>query len=121
MEPHLCVNDKQQEVSFTDRLVDLTSDLDVHWRARVVGNTARVDQPECPACPIGLSEVTIARRARFLGHNRAFVADDAIEERRLPDVRPSDERDHRNAAHAATSASRGSPSCTRTSMKSYDG
>ena len=55
-------------------------------------------------------EMPVARRARFFGDDRAVVADDAVEQRGLSDVRPADQCDDGNA-HAAASATRGSPSC----------
>ena len=73
-------------------------------------------QKDWPAQSVS-REVAVARRSRFLGDDGAFVADDAIEQRRLPDVRAADQCNNRNA-HAAASATRGSPSCTSTSMKS---
>src|SRR5437899_2612403 len=62
--------------------------------------------------------MAVAGGARFLGDDRAVVADDTVEQRRLADVRAPDEGDDGNG-HAASA--RGSPSCERTSMKSYDG
>ena len=67
--------------------------------------------------PIGLREMAVARRSRFLRNDRAVVSDDAVEQRRLPDVGTTNQCDNRSV-HAATSATRGSPSWTNTSMKS---
>src|SRR6185295_16759316 len=120
------VDDEENQIRFADRLTDLTADLDVHWRARIVGDAAGVDEPEMTPGPIGLREVAIARRAGFLGDDGAVVADDAIEERRLADVRPSDECDDGDCHVWATrrlgdSATRLPSSCASTSMKLYDG
>ena len=109
MHADLRIDDEQQQVGLVDRLVHLPPDLDVHRHARIVGDAAGVDEPELRGRPFGSREMAVARRARLLADDRAVVADDAVEERRLPDVRPADERDDRNV-HAATAASRGSPS-----------
>ena len=121
MQADLGVDDEQQQVGLVDRRRDLAADLDVHRRLRIVGHTAGVDQPERAAVPVGAREMAVARRARFFGDDGLLVADDAVEQRRLSDVRPADERDDGYAHAACRPLSTGSPSCASTSMKSYDG
>src|SRR5215213_7949935 len=72
------------------------------------------------AGPIGLRKMPVACCPWLVRDDSAFVADDSIEECRLADVRPANQGDDRNV-HATAPARRGSPSCTRTSAKSYDG
>ncbi len=112
----------KQKIRFPDRFVDLAADLPVHWRARIVGDAAGVDEPEWTPCPLRLSEVPIARRAGLLRHDRGVVLDDAVEERGFADVRSADQCHDWNA-HAAAPSRRAAPvpSCVRTSTKSYDG
>src|SRR5687768_100956 len=121
MDADLRVDDEEGHVRLFDRGRDLTANLAVHWRARIVGQSAGVDEPERPAIPLGTREVAIARRPRFLGDDRAVVADDAVEQRGLADVGAPDERDDRDAHAACGPVSAGSPSWASTSMKSYEG
>src|SRR4029079_43442 len=129
------VDDEENQIRFADRFIDLTADLDVHWRAWIVGDAAGVKEPEITPGPIGLREVPITRGTGFLGHDGAVVADDAIEERRLADVRPADECDDGDCHVSAVGDRRWAvedlatcpspiahrPSPDSTSMKSYDG
>src|SRR5262245_19978702 len=117
MQPHFRVDDEQKKVRFADCLIDLSPNLDVHRQARIVSNAAGVDEPECLPRPVGLGEVAVASRPRFLGHNRGVVPDDAVEQLGFSDVRTTNQCNDGNA-HAAASATRGSPSWTSTSMKS---
>src|SRR5262249_42570461 len=117
MQAYSRVDDEQQQIRFADRFIDLATNLDVHRHARIIGNAAGIDEPERTPGPVGLGKMAVARGARFFGDDRAVVADDPVEQRRLADVGPADERDDGNRAHAAT----GSPSCTSTSTKSYEG
>jgi hypothetical protein len=75
----LGVDDEQQQVGLADRLVHLSSNLDVHRKTWIVRDAAGVDKPKLAAGPIGLREVPISSRACFLGDDGAVVADNAIE------------------------------------------
>ena len=46
------------------------------------------------ALPLGVELLAIAGDARKLLDDRIAATDDAVDERRLADVRPSDDRDH---------------------------
>src|SRR3954452_22630378 len=109
MKSDLGVDDEPQEVSFANRFVHLAADLDVHWQPRIVGDSAGVHEPELTTRPVGLREMPIARRPGFFRDDGAVIADDAVEERRFPDIRTANERNDRSV-HAATPARRGSPS-----------
>jgi hypothetical protein len=62
----------------------------------VVGDdSAGVDQGKAFSIPIRFTVNAIARDARLVADNRAPLADQAIEQRRLADVRPADNRDER--------------------------
>ncbi len=87
------VHDEQQHVRFLHRLQHLAANLDVHRNVRIVGETAGVHEPEGAAIPHGTAEVTVARGAGLVAHDRRVVADDAIEELRLTDVRAADDGD----------------------------
>src|SRR5688500_16101315 len=58
----------------------------------------------------------VARGPRFVADDCAVVRDDAVEQGGFADVRPADQRDY-GQVHAATPLG----SCSRTSMKSYEG
>jgi len=117
MHAHLRVEEQHHEICFFDRLLHLLADLEIHRERGILGETAGVDEPELAARPIGLREMSVAGRSRFLGNDGAFVAHDSIEQRRLPNVGATNQCNNRSV-HAATSATRGSPSWTSTSMKS---
>src|SRR5256885_16984922 len=58
-------------------------------------------QPEGMPGPFRPGKVAIARRASFFRDDRRGLADDAVEQLRLADVRPTDDRDDGNV-HATT-------------------
>ena len=99
MEPGLRIHHQQHQVSLGDRLLHLALDRQVHREVRVLDDPAGVDEPEVATIPLGEREVAVTGRARFLAHDRVIIADDAVEERRLPDVGTSDQRDHRDVSH----------------------
>src|SRR5436309_9539929 len=102
------VDDEEEQIRLLDRLPHLTPDLDVHRMLWIVRHTAGVDEPKLSPAPIGASEMAIARRARLLGDDCRLATNDAVEERRFPDVRPSEQRNDgdANVLHAATPPSR---------------
>ena len=71
MHADLRVHDEEKEVRLFDGRRDLAPDLGVHGRVRVVGESARVHEPEGAAVPLRLGEVAVARRARLLGDDGA--------------------------------------------------
>src|SRR6185436_19616966 len=56
---------------------------------------ARVDDAEARRPPVADAVATIARDAGRVLDQRGLAADQAVEQRRLADVRPSDQRDER--------------------------
>ena len=56
-------------------------------------DAARVDQQEAPAVPLGLDLLAVARDARLLVHDGLARAGQAVDERRLADVRVADDGD----------------------------
>ena len=122
MHAGLGVHHREEQVGLVDRLEDLLADLRVHGAPRVLGQSAGVDEPERPAGPVGAREVAVPRRPRLVGDDRRVVSDNAVEERRLADVRTADDGDHRQShAAAAPDATLPAPSGASASMKSYDG
>src|SRR5688572_9767502 len=118
------VHHEQKDVRFGNREPDLSSDLDIHGKLRVLHDAAGVHEPEGLSGPIRTREVPVARRTSFVRHDRRVSADDSIEERGLPDVRPAYQADygdidaaHRDATIAAARSNARSGSL-RTSMKS---
>ena len=59
--------------------------------------TAGVDDPHLAAEVIGLAVAAIARQARRVVDERGAPADEPVEQRRLADVRPADDRDERRS------------------------
>jgi len=47
---------------------------------RIVGQSARVDQPELAAVPFCARKVAVARRAWLVADDRVVLTDDSIEE-----------------------------------------
>src|SRR6476619_7098181 len=106
MKPCLCVNDHQEEISFSDCLHHLPADFQVHRNTRIVSNAARIHEPELSPTPFGHGEMTIARRSRLLAHDCTVIANDPVEQRRLSDVGPPDDCNDWNVytGHAATAS-----------------
>src|SRR5947209_6615607 len=90
------VDDEQEQIRLLDRLAHLAPDLDVHRMLWIVRHTAGVDEPKLSPAPIGAREMAIARRARLVRNDCRLATDDAVEESRFPDVRPSEQRNDGN-------------------------
>ena len=92
-DPELRVDDEEDEVGLGDRLARLVGD-----RARdrrLVGDVdaARVDEQEALAGPLADELLAVARDARRLVDDGRARAGEAVDERRLADVRKADDRD----------------------------
>jgi hypothetical protein len=120
MQASLGVDHEQEEIGFGDRLVNLAPDFELHRRARIVGHAAGVDEPVGVPRPLGAREMPVACGPGLVGHDGRVVTHQSIEQRRLTDVRPSDQRNDRNV-HAAIPRSDSTSSDVNTSMKSYEG
>src|SRR6266542_6826234 len=82
----------------------------------IVGKSACIHEPEIASAPVSFRKVTIASSSCFLADDRVVLPDDAVEQRRLSNIRPANDCNDRNV-HAATRP--GSPASA--SAKSYDG
>ena len=72
---------------------------------------ARVEDLEASPLPLGRELLAVARHARLLFDDRVAAPDDAVDERRLPDVRPADDRDDGSfGGHERSAATREAPS-----------
>ena len=91
------IHDEQQHVAIGNRLLDLSTNRSIEGIGRSRHQSAGIDEPEAAAVPLCGREVSIARHARLRIHDRLAPADDPVEQRRLPDVRPADDRDRRYA------------------------
>jgi hypothetical protein len=96
----LGVDDEQHQVRLGDRLPHLLADLDVHRDVLVVGEAARVDQPERAAVPLDAPEVAVARGAGLLAHDGRVLADQPVEEGGLAHVGAAHDGDD-GETHAA--------------------
>jgi hypothetical protein len=64
---------------------------------------ARVDDAEAGRAPLAHAVTAIARDARLVLDQRGLPADQPVEQRRLADVRPAQQRDQRQPESAAVS------------------
>ena len=87
------VEDERDRVGVGDRLARLRLDL---ARERVDGlevDAAGVDQLEAHAVPLALERLAVAGDARLLVDDGLAPADQAVDQRRLADVRKADDGD----------------------------
>ncbi len=90
--PH--IDDEDDRVGFSDRLLGLARHL-VDDAGRVLGNEAAgVDDDELVPADLGISVMAVARQAGEVGDDRVARPGPAVEQGRLADVRPADQRDH---------------------------
>ncbi len=93
------VDDEQRGVGAVDRLqraheaVVLRRLVDAALAPQARG----VDEAQRPVVGLDHRVDRVARRARHVVHDRTVLADEPVEERRLPDVRPPDDRDVEDA------------------------
>jgi hypothetical protein len=94
------VDEKEDDVGLADRQPGLLLDLELDRVGRVHLQAAGVDDDEAPAVPIGIAVHPVAGRAGTVLDDRLAAAHDAVEERRLADVGPADDGDHRQTCEA---------------------
>jgi hypothetical protein len=93
------VDQEQDQVRLLDRnpRLDLHPLLDV--AARLELEATGIDHGEVPAAPVGLAVGAVAGRARHVLDDHHALADEAVEERGLADVRTADDGDHGEGGH----------------------
>jgi hypothetical protein len=91
------IDQQEDHVGLLDGQPGLLLDALLDGVARVLLEAAGVDDDEAPAVPLGHVVQPVARRSRAILDDRHALADDAVEERALADVRPADDGDHRQA------------------------
>ena len=89
-DPRLRVDDEHDHVGLGDRGLGLAPDGRLHLAGLRIVETARVDERELAPAPIGGRVDTVSGGAGEVLDDRDTLADDAIEERRLPNVGPAD-------------------------------
>ena len=89
----LDVDDEEDEVRGDDRGVDLLLDVVREVVAVDDADAARVDELERPAFVLHDRRHAVARHARRRVDDRDPLAAERVEQRRLADVRPADDRD----------------------------
>ena len=93
------VDDKQDGVGIADGHFGLGA----HAPFEAIGigllETGGVDDLKAEIAEAGVTDATIARHARRVVDERQLLADEAIEQCRLADVRPSDNGDGRLGCH----------------------
>src|SRR5262245_5920137 len=65
MESRPGVDHKEEQGRFADGLIHLAPDLELHWRARIVGDTSGIDEPEVLPCPIRARKMTVPSGTRL--------------------------------------------------------
>ena len=91
------VDNEEDRVCLGDREAGLLLDLCLDRVVRVDLEPAGVDDDEASAVPLGVAVEAVAGRPRAILDDRGAPADDPVEERALPDVRPPDDRDDAGA------------------------
>src|SRR5579884_2217742 len=107
-EPRARVDHEQHDVGLVDRPLRLPADQAGERLAGARHQPAGVDERELPARPLARRFEPVAGDARGVLDDRGPPRDQAVEERGLADVGPSDDRDDRAspAAHRLTAALR---------------
>ena len=112
------VDDEDDDVGRPHRGVGLRADLGrergfVAREARIARcePPAGVDDLEAPSLPLGRELLPVARHAGLFLDDGVALPDDAVDERRLPDVRPPDDGDDRElGGHERSAATSDAPS-----------
>ena len=89
------VDDADHDVRGVDGLqrLDDAELLDRFLDARTAPHAGRVDQRVAAAVALERHVDRVARRARLVERDQALLAEQAVDQRRLADVRPADHRD----------------------------
>ena len=125
---HACsrVDDEQNEIGLLDGLPRLRRDLGAEWPGVGLVDTAGVDEAERRPRPLAEELLAVARDSRRLVDDGRARRGQAVDQRRLADVREADDRDRagdldlvRDLAHAGGVASRGRPSSCITASQSH--
>ena len=91
-------DDEQRNVAVLERLVDLARHEPVQRAFRAARVAGRVDEHGLVRAAIQYTEHALARGVRFVGDDAELLADEGVQQGRLADVRPADDRDHAAAA-----------------------
>ena len=113
----LRIDDEEHEVGLLDRLTRLRRDLRAERPGVRAVDAARVDEAERRSRPLAEKLLAVARDSRRLVHDRGARRSQAVDQRRLADVREADDRDRAGdldvgdyVGHDGGVASRGRPS-----------
>ena len=90
----VCVNDEQHGIALSDANLDLFGN-EFPEALGVAFPATGVEQDEVAARPVGRVGDAVTRHTRDVFDNRFAPTDDAVDQRRLADVRSSDDRDGR--------------------------
>ncbi len=110
------VDDEEHEIRLADRRARLLRDLP-RDRARIGDvDAAGVDQHELLPVPLAEQLLAVARRPLRLVHDRLARRGEAVDERRLADVREADDRDGARELHRSVRSSSSNSSWMRRSI-----
>jgi len=101
------VNDEQDQVRRMHRLERLTLDLAEDLVLRLPLQPAGVDDDEAAASPFGLVPMPVTGQPREAADDRLTATDNPVEQRRLADVRASDDGDLCPVWHGKTAPNLG--------------
>ena len=97
-DPGPSVDDEEDEIGLADRRLRLLGDVAPERAGVGLVDAAGVDQPEGDAVPVGEQLLAVARHPGRLVHDGRPGLGEAVDERRLPDVREADDRDRPGAS-----------------------
>ena len=92
------LDDEQRHVAVLERLVDLPRHEPVQRALRAPRMPRRIDEHRLIGAAIQHAEHALARRVRLVRDDAELLADERVQQRRLADVRPADDRDEAAAA-----------------------
>ena len=115
-DPGLRVDDEEHDVGLVDRglrlaahgVLEILGGFSGGPRPPRIDEAAGVDERELAAAPLRRRVEAVARRSGLVLDDRDAVADEAVEERRLPDVGSPDDRDE-SARHGGKPRRRSPP------------
>ena len=93
------LDDEQRHVAILERLVDLPRHEPMQRALRAARMPRRVDEHGLIGAAIQHAEHALPRRVRLVRDDAELLADEGVQQRRLADVRPADDR-HEAAAAA---------------------
>jgi hypothetical protein len=87
------VEQQQRDIGLADRLLGLLAHAGLERLVEHILQAGGVDHGEVEVAEMPCAEAPVARHARLVVHQRQLLADQAVEQGRLADIRPADDGD----------------------------